>query len=197
MIGCRQLMQSSGGSVCAPSATLTLSDSASRRISLRTLLFYGPTAFGRLTPCVMQDSGSPTTSCCEYTCPGRPQSPEGLGRALAADGSNQLRWAIAEGAEPVDEIACAEGNTGRLSTVADHAGAVPITKLEITTAAAVLKLTILVSSFLLTAHLGLSLEKALQTSEQIVQNGWNRRFICLGTTENGGRGYTAALVGHV
>jgi hypothetical protein len=54
----------------------------------------------------------------------------------------------------LDEIACVAGNTGRLSTVADHAGAVPITKLEITTAAAVLKLTIFVSSFFLRAIVG-------------------------------------------
>ena len=70
-------------------------------------------------------------------CPGLLQSREALGRALAADGSSQLRWAIAEGAELLDEIACAVGNTGRLSTVPDHAGAAPITKLEITAAAVV------------------------------------------------------------
>jgi len=142
VIGCRQLMQSSGGSVSVPSATLTLSDCASRRISLRTFPFYGPTMFGRLTPPVMHDSGSPTTSCCEYTCPGLLQLREALGRALAADGSSQLRSAIPEGAELLDEIACVAGNTGRLSTVADHAGAVPITKPEMTAAAVVLKIFI-------------------------------------------------------
>jgi hypothetical protein len=40
------------------------------------------------------------------------------------------------------EITCAVANTDRLSTVPDHAGAVPITKLEITAAAVVLKIFI-------------------------------------------------------
>jgi len=143
--------------------------------------FYGPTMFGKLTPCVMHDSGSPTTSCCEYTCPGLLQSPEGLGRALAADGSSQLRLAIPEGAELLDEIACAAGNTGRLSTVADHAGAVPITKVEITAAAAVLKIfiAILVSSFLLTAHCWGSHREGVTNERTNSSNGRNRRFYLL------------------
>jgi len=90
----------------------------------------------------MHDSGSPTTSCCEYTCPGLLQLREALGRALAADGSSQLRSTILEGAELFDEITCAVANTDRLSTVPDHAGAVPITKPEITAAAVVLKIFI-------------------------------------------------------
>jgi hypothetical protein len=113
------VIQSSGGSVSDPSATLTLSG-----LSVCTLLSYGPTEFGRLTPCVMHDSGSPTTSCCEYTSL---QLRDALGRALAGDGSSQLRSATPEGAKLLDEVACVVGNTGRLSTVPDHAGAVPIT----------------------------------------------------------------------
>ncbi len=102
--------------------------------------FYGlaTAMFGRLTPCVMHDSGSPTTSCCEYTCPGL-QLSETLGRALATDGSSQLRSETPEGARRLDEITCAVANTDRLSTVPDHAGAVPIIKLEITAATVVLK----------------------------------------------------------
>src|SRR6266851_3274113 len=132
--------------------------------------------FGKLTPCVMHDSGSPTTSCCEYTCPGLLQSREALGRALAADGSSQLRSATREGAELIDEIACAVGNTGRLSTVADHAGAVPITKLEITTAAAVLK--IFISRILLPFDgplLG-SHREGVTNERTNSSNGRNRRF---------------------
>jgi hypothetical protein len=98
--------------------------------------------FGRFTPCVMHDSGSPITSCCEYTCPGLLQSREALGRALAADGSSQLRSETSEEAELLDEITCEEANADRLSTVPDHAGAVPTTKLEITAATVVLKIFI-------------------------------------------------------
>jgi hypothetical protein len=85
----------------------------------------------------MHDSGSPTTSCCEYTSL---QLRDALGRALAADGSSQLRTATPEGAKLLVEVACVVANTGRLSTVPDHAGAVPITRLENTAIAVVLKI---------------------------------------------------------
>jgi hypothetical protein len=55
--------------------------------------------------------------------------------------ANSARQSL-RGAELFDEIACAVANTGRLSTVADHTGAAPITKLEITAAAVVLKIFI-------------------------------------------------------
>jgi hypothetical protein len=89
--------------------------------------------------------------------------------------------AIPEGAELIDEIACAVGNTGRLSTVPDHAGAVPINKLEITAAAAVLKIfiAILVSSFLLTAHCWGSHREGVTNERTNSSNGRNRRFYLL------------------
>ena len=78
-----------------------------------TLLPYGPTVFGRLTPCVMHDSGSPTTSCCEYTSL---QLRDALGRALVADGLSQLRSATPEGAKLLDEVTCVVANAGTTAT---------------------------------------------------------------------------------